>query len=248
MRHSFVNMEKPPVLLGMSPVSVEDALQTMALGLDQGAEGFCIQMEDLIPEQHNANSFKKIIDAAGGRPVYATDYRPKNRPFTEDELAKNALLLADCGADLVDVLGDLYDPQPFQMSYDPAAVEKQMHLVEKLHEKGVEVLMSAHVQQYRTTEQVMEIALAQQARGADVVKMVTKAENMDQQLENLRTQALLKQELKAGNLFLSNGECRLHRRVGPMLGACMYLCRLNHEVANQPTLASALAFRDNYPW
>lgn len=43
-------------------------------------------------------------------------------------------------------------------------------------------------------------------RGADISKIVTAAENMEQQIENLRITNLLKQELGIPFLFLSGGE------------------------------------------
>ena len=86
-------------------------------------------------------------------------------------------------------------------------------------------------------------------RGADIVKIVTGAETMEEQLENLRITYLLKKELNAPFLFLSGGECQLHRRMGPMLGCCMYLCSLNDEEEPkpvQPMLRKIKAIRDNW--
>ena len=35
-------------------------------------------------------------------------------------------------------------------------------------------------------------------------------------------------------LFLSGGMCEIHRRIGPMLGCCMYLCSLDDSVEPKP--------------
>ena len=67
-------------------------------------------------------------------------------------------------------------------------------------------------------------ALAQQARGADIAKIVTFANSEAEEMENLRITTLLKQELKIPFLFLSGGECHRHRRLGGILGNCMVLC------------------------
>lgn len=109
--------------------------------------------------------------------------------------------------------------------------------------------MSSHVLVFTPAERVLEIALAQQERGADIVKIVTGADTMEEQLENLRITNLLKKELKTPFLFLSGGECQLHRRIGPMLGCCMYLCSLDDEEEPkpvQPMLRKIKAIRDNW--
>ena len=109
--------------------------------------------------------------------------------------------------------------------------------------------MSSHTYAFRSAERVLEIALEQQKRGADIVKIVTGADSMEQQLENLRITELLKRELKIPFLFLSVGECRLHRRIGPMLGSCMWLCVQEHDELStpaQPLLRNVKAIRDNF--
>ena len=51
----------------------------------------------------------------------------------------------DCGATLCDVMGDMFDKQPDQMAVAEDAIQKQMQLIENLHDKGAEVLMSSLV-------------------------------------------------------------------------------------------------------
>ena len=109
--------------------------------------------------------------------------------------------------------------------------------------------MSSHVCRFISAEEVLDIALRQQSRGADIVKIVTGAETIEEQLENLRITALLKKELKVPFLFLSGGQCNIHRRIGPELGCCMYLCSLDDSVDPkpiQPMLRKVKAIRDNF--
>ena len=146
---------------------------------------------------------------------------------------------AECGAVLCDMMGDYYDPQPDEMTYQEEAVKKQKELIAKLHEKGAKVLMSSHIFKFMTAEKVLEIALEQQRRGADVCKIVAGAENMEQQLENLKIIHMLKEKLSIPFLFLSTGQCSLMRRIGGELGCCMYLCVYEHDqlaTAVQPRL------------
>ena len=108
--------------------------------------------------------------------------------------------------------------------------------------------MSSHVLKYITAEKVLDMAFEQKRRGADIIKIVTGADNMEQQLENLKTTELLKKELGAPFLFLSGGECSIHRRLGMKLGCCMCLCVYEHcasSTPTQPLLRIAKAIRDD---
>ena len=132
---------------------------------------------------------------------------------------------------------------------DQAAIDKQMKLIDRLHEKGAEVLMSSHVLQFTPAERVLEIALEHQRRGADICKIVTGAGTMEQQLENLKIIHLLKETLQIPFLFLSGGECHILRRIGGELGCCMYLCVYEHDefaTQAQPLLKNVKLIRDNF--
>ena len=108
--------------------------------------------------------------------------------------------------------------------------------------------MSSHVLKFTPAERVLEIALEHQKRGVDICKIVTGAENMAQQIENLRIITLLKEHLKIPFLFLSGGECHITRRIGGALGCCMYLCVHEHDALatpSQPLLRELKLIRDN---
>ena len=128
------------------------------------------------------------------------------------------------------------------------AIDKQMKYIDSLHEKGAKVLMSSHVLKFNSAERVLEIAFEQKRRGADVVKIVTGAETMEEQIENLRITTLLKKELGIPFLFLSGGECSIHRRLGMKLGCSMCLCVYEHysgSTPTQPLLKIAKKVRDD---
>ena len=107
--------------------------------------------------------------------------------------------------------------------------------------------MSSHILKFTPAERVLAVALEQKRRGADIIKIVTGADSMEQQIENLRITALLKKELGAPFLFLSGGECSLHRRLGMKLGCCMALCVYEHDAFStpaQPLLQTMKTIRD----
>ena len=178
-----------------------------------------------------------------------TYYRGKhNSGKTDEELAEGVVTLAESGAVLCDVMGDMFCKHPEELTDNEEAIRKQMALIDKLHGMGAQVLMSSHLYKYAPAQRVLEIAFEQKRRGADIIKIVTKADNMEQQIENLRITNLLKQELGAPFLFLSGGKCEIHRRLGLNLGCCMALCVYEHDVLStvgQPLLSTMKKLRDD---
>lgn len=244
---SFLSVRQPLTVI-LQCETPETAIGRIRNALWQGADAFGLQTERLKPEYQNPETYRRIFAQMNGKPVYATSYRKGfNAGKSDEELAKEILTLADCGAALCDVMGDLFCRDPEELTVDPEAVKKQKDLIGRLHEKGAEVLISSHLYKFAPAERVLEIAFEQKKRGADIVKIVTKAENMEQQIENLRITNLLKEQLGAPFLFLSGGECSLHRLLGLKLGCCTALCVVEHDVhstASQPLLSVMKAARD----
>lgn len=248
MRKSFFDNEKA-VLTVMVQADNPDRIKELAdKSTPEGAEAFGIQFEQMKPEYRNKETYKDLFSYTKDLPVYVTNYRGnKNEGKSDDVLAEELLELADCGADLCDVIGDLYDKQPDELAKDPSAVQKQIELIDRLHQKGAKVLISSHVYKFTPAERVLEIALEHQRRGADICKIVTGAETMEEQLENLKIINMLKEKLDIPFLFLCVDKCGLLRRVGGEIGNCMYLCVYEYdELATpaQPLLKDVKIIRD----
>ena len=236
MRPSFSECTKPPFTVMIQTRTPEEALSGIARAKRSGAEAIGLQICRWEPEYHTTQCYLQAMEAAGELPVYVTNYRyDRNEGRSDENLAEGLVELARCGAALCDVMGDLYAPCADQLTMEPAAIAGQQLLIRRLHDVGAQVLMSSHVMNFTPAERVVEMALEQQRRGADVVKIVTGAETMEEQLENLRITQLLKTTLSVPFLFLTGGECKLHRRLGPSLGCCMYLCVLEHDALATPT-------------
>lgn len=235
MKKTFLNRERPLLTVMLTTEDPEDAIATIQKANGQGADAYGIQIEHLLSRYHTPEAYQRLFAEMGHRPCYVTYYRSaKNQGKTDEELAQGLLTLAKSGAVLCDVMGDLFCRHPEELTDDPAAIQKQMDLVDKLHSLGAEVLMSSHLFKFVPAERVLEIAREQKRRGADIIKIVTHGNSMAQQIENLRITDLLKQELDAPFLFLSGGECSLHRRLGMKLGCCMALCVYEHNGLSTP--------------
>ena len=248
MSKTFLNHEKALLTVMLQCETPEVAIGRIRNTDCLGADAYGLQVESLKPEYRNSDTYKRLFAEMKERPCYVTNYRKKNGEVeTDDELAVGLLELAQSGATLVDVMGDLFCRHPEELTEDTEAIEKQMNLIQKIHASGAEVLMSSHILKFTPAERVLEVALEQKRRGADIIKIVTGAESMEQQIENLRITDLLKRELGAPFLFLSGGESSLHRKLGIKLGCCMALCVYEHDhlsTAPQPLLSTMKMIRD----
>lgn len=233
--NTFLNQDQPMLTVMLQCETPETAIGRIRNANQLGADAYGLQVESLKREYQTPETYQRILKEAQGRPIYATFYRgAQNSGRSDEELAKGILTLAENGMTLCDVMGDLFCKHPEELTEDPKAIQQQMALIERLHQMGAQVLMSSHLYKYAPAERVLEIAKEQKRRGADIIKIVTKAETMEQQIENLRITDLLKRELGAPFLFLSGGECTLHRRLGIKLGCCMALCVYEHDHLSTP--------------
>ena len=247
MKYDFFNYEKATLTVMVQADNPARIKELMDKAVPAGAEAFGIQFEQMLPEYRTPEVYRDLFSYAEGRPLYVTNYRDKqNSGKSDDELGNELVELAEYGADLCDVMGDYFDRQPDEVAVDENAIDKQIRLINRIHEKGAKVLMSSHIMKYTTAERVLEIALEHQRRGADISKIVVGADNRDQEIENLRIINLLKEKLDIPFLFLSSGECRILRRIGGEIGSCMYLCVYEHDsfsTLTQPLLSDVKLIR-----
>lgn len=248
MTKTFLNQNRPMLTVMLQCETPETAIGRIRNSNCLGADAYGLQVESLKPEYHNRDTYKRIFEEMGNKPCYVTNYRySHNSGLSDDQLANGLITLAESGATLCDIMGDMFCKHPEELTDNKEAIEKQMRLIDTLHEKGAEVLMSSHLFKFVPADRVLEIAFEQKRRGADIIKIVTSADNMEQQIENLRITNLLKQELGAPFLFLSVGENKIHRRLGITLGCCMSLCVYKHDAlstASQPLLSTMKTIRD----
>ena len=245
---TFLKYERPLLTCMVQAYDPARIKELIDASIPEGAEAIGMQFCNLRSEYRNRETYKELFSYSD-KPAYVTNYRSgKNSGKTDETLAEELLCLAESGATLCDVMGDYFDRQQGEFTTNEEAVKKQMELIDKLHEKGAEVLMSSHVCKFTPAEKVLEIALGHQSRGADICKIVTGAGNMEEQIENLRIINMLKENLKIPFLFLCGGECHILRRIGGELGCSMYLTVYEYdELATpvQPLLKNLKAIRDN---
>ncbi|MBQ9735840.1 MAG: type I 3-dehydroquinate dehydratase [Clostridia bacterium] len=244
---TFLHTQKP-MLVGMLRSTTKAELLAEIKSLRaQGADAYGFQLESMEPEMRTRESLAEVFAEMDDLPVYATNYMRANKEEkTWDELAEEMIMLAELGATIIDIPGDMFASAEFELTYDKEAIAKQKALIDRLHAMGKEVLISSHALAPFTSEAVLTFAREHVARGADVSKIVTVANTEAEEDEAFRSLALLKQT-GIPFLYLVVGERqRKHRVFGPVLGCSLYLCTEHKEEVAQPPIAEAKAILDYY--
>lgn len=229
----------------LKETTIEGLLKEIKDALKVGTDAFGFQMETITREFRAPEYLNQLFSAMQGKPCYITDYlrfNDNNSDRTDDELTQELLVGVDCGAKLVDIRGDLFDPNDIELTENPQAVAKQKAVIDEIHKRGGEVLMSSHLMRFADKDEVLKIALAQQERGADIAKIVTSADSEEELIQNFEILLELKRTLKIEFLFLCNGtHCKIHRLLGPTISGGMYLSVLDTSTNNssQPKMSEA---------
>ena len=247
---SFLNQNQPLNTCMIMNKTAREAVITCRNAVYDGCDAFGIQIDRLLREERTEEKLGSIYKAMGNRPIYITNYRKGQTELSDEQLAEDLLTYLSWGATLADVMGDYFCPSKDEITYDEVAVAKQKALIDRIHAMGKEVLMSSHTHRFMTAEEVLELAKAHQARGADISKIVAMGNTEAEEMENLRITTLLKQELDIPFLFLSGGShCKIHRTIGPMLGCNMWLTTQKHDehsVGAQPVCRAIRTIADNF--
>ncbi len=233
-----------PVLAGVvRKKTVKAAIAEINNCRYDGAEMIDLHMSCL--ENPDFESLKEII-ASSRLPILALNYNNytdwSQRGYSEEERAELFLLAVDAGADGIDIQGYTFDEKskngffgedkysftkgnPKEIVTDKATISKQCELIERVHEKGAEVLLSCHPAVVMNSAQIVELALFMEKRNPDIIKLVTMAENDDDLIESFKAMRMLKKEVKTPVSLHTNGyDTSLSRVINPLLGGHMIFC------------------------
>ncbi len=227
MKPTFLKYENPLATLMVLEPTPNEAIKVIEEGHKNGADAFGIQLEHLKREYRNLEDLKRIFSSCKGKPIYITSYRNHESTGLSDQECMDYLLLGcKAGATLCDIMADMFDPQPNEITYNQTAINKQIEIARKIKELGGEVLFSTHTHKFFETNEILKIANSQKERGADIVKIVSVADNEEQLAVSYENIKKLKLTLnQTPFLYLVNG--KMHKPIrenGPNLGVCMYLC------------------------
>ncbi|MFQ9800808.1 MAG: hypothetical protein ACLR23_19850 [Clostridia bacterium] len=125
MKKTFLNHSNPMLTVMLQCKTPETAIGRIRNANCLGADAYGLQVETLMPEFQNPDTYKKIFTEMQGRPCYVTNYRYAfNQNLTDDELADGIISLAENGATLCDVMGDLFCKHPEELTDNDEAIYK----------------------------------------------------------------------------------------------------------------------------
>lgn len=244
----FAAKQKPLMTAMVAAHTVEQARSIMTNAIWNGAEAFYIQLELLQQEDRCFEKLHSLFEGAEGHPILITAYRGGPVNMSEEERAELLLLGLESGANVCDVMGDLYAPVLHQLTEEAEALEKQAALISHIHQQGGKVLISTHLPEYVSPEKVLKIAVEQERRGADILKIVNQCNTESELQGNLEAIFALKSGVHKPFLLLTSGRTgRFLRLAGPALGVCMYLTVDQFtclDFPQQPKLTKAAILRD----
>lgn len=238
------------IMSGQTPESL--IAQSRSAEFD-GADAIAIDLCDLLPEFRNRESLERVINAVN-LPFMFYFYRNDRHKVANDDESRQVLLLdtAKAGGAMIDVMGDLYDPSPNEITRNPEAIEKQKQLISKIHDLGAQVVMSSHPNKAMSAEAILEQLRSFEQRGVDVVKIVTVADTDEEFAETVRATMLLHRELKTPFIHLCNGKFgRIHRYLGLKLGVSITFAVDRYEEGasfTQPSVRSMKTVAASIPW
>lgn len=247
MKKSFLACKKPLLTVMLKQTTEKGVFDEVKKALIHGADAFGLQSEQA-PIFHQEDALMHLLNAIEDKPLYITNYKHHiNEDVSYEEIAEKLLWFADRSITLCDVMGDFYCKDKEELTFEPDAVKKQINLIDKIHQKGAEVIMSSHINKFKTADEVLAVALEHQRRGADISKIVTAGDSNEEEIENLRITNYVSQKLDIPLLYLSGGtHCKIHRNIGILLGSCMSLCVCDNSNLNtvQPFVGYQKAIRD----
>ena len=246
MRKSFASLPAPvyaAVIREKTPVQAICAIKNAEMN---GATAFDLHLSCLEEQYRTVAHIKTIVDCTT-KPILGLNYNITvdrgGYTCSEDERIALLMMEVEAGISAVDFQGYTYDlaskdgyvgeksysftaNNPKEVVTDERIIEKQKRLIDEVHTKGAEVLLSCHPNVFMPKTQVVELAQYLQERNPDIIKIVTVCNTDEEMIESFDTMLALKKEIKNAKIhFHCNGKTgKLTRIINPLLGAYMTFC------------------------
>lgn len=243
MTQKLSELAAPAIAGVVRETSVRAAIAEIKNCIYDGATMIDLHMSCLA--NSDVDSLKKIVNSSR-LPILALNYNNtftmEKAGLTEEERIDSFLRAVEAGVAGIDMQGYTFDPpsksgfcgedkysftkgNPKEVVTDEKIISKQCDLIERVHAKGAEVLLSCHPGIPMKAEQVVDLALFLEQRNPDIIKIVTKASSEDDLAESIRTMLLLKKEIKTPIAYHANGSAgMLSRIINPLLGGQIAFC------------------------
>lgn len=252
MRPSFLRLKSPYLAAIIEAPTPEATIASILRCEHDGAEAFAVSLAGWECAKLTLDELTRVFHCSG-RPMMPLCYRSGSLSadrLDDDARAELLLLTVDAGAAACDIMGDMYDPAPRERTRNPQAIERQKRLIDRVHAKGAEVLMSSHApNEFLRGEEILEHLSDFVSRGTDIPKIVVRADSEDELIEAVRTTVLLRRELHVPFVHLCVGKhARLQRYIAPSLGAALTFGLEASVQGPQPLVRAARTVLDELNW
>lgn len=248
MKPSFFNRSEPAITFLTHGSTIAEICKGIETAYASGADAMAVELFDLPPQERTIDNYKAIM-AAAPLPCMFILYR-NDQWLKDDDDARQKFLLdaVDAGAEVVDVMGDLFQPSKFELATDPGAIAKQKALINEIHARGGKVVMSSHMPEFRTPDEILAHLQAQSERGADILKIVSGCNSEEELNSQIAATMMLNRTLTKPFIHLSGGSwSRLHRFLSPKLGSVIAFAK-NTEGELQPSVRAYRGLFANMQW
>jgi 3-dehydroquinate dehydratase len=247
----FTELPRPFIMGVISDGDVDHCVRTIKLSEFDGADGFQLELHNFKDHPPSKAQMKEVI-CSTLKPVWTTNRRRgTGKTTSEEERIKLELDSLDAGAACIDMEMDAFDPWttwdesrkekewrhlhdipvdtkefPHECSFDEEAIRRQKEVIEQVHAAGAEVLLSCHLLIRARTEGILKIGKELEDRGADLVKIVVRNDDLYDLCDTLRANVLLKEKMRVPFKLMSQGEpSKLGRVLFPMFGSAWAFCQ-----------------------
>lgn len=230
-KNKLTTLERPFICATIWEDSKDDVMLAIRESELMGADAFDLELLSLY-KKLTTEDIKDILSTTS-KPIYTTLRRrdPWGRKFegSEEERINFQIKVFEMGSIGFDMEADTFAPSTTQMEWteNGEAIKKQIKIVEEVHASDGEIIMSCHkFDSMIPQELAVRMGRGMESRGADIAKIVGRAQTYDDLIETLKTILLLKKELKIPFVHVSMGEYgKLSRIFGAMLGSCLVFCQ-----------------------
>ena len=219
MRKSFVNNPKPILAAVIRERTPREAIAEIKNYALHGAHGADLHLSCLEEQYRNVESISEIVKQSP-LPILGLNYNQNPdwtvTETTEEERIGLLMMSIEAGAAGIDMQGYTFDRpshfafnedfahldysfiknKPREVVLDPKIIEKQCELIEQIHFKGAEVLLSNHLLIPMKTEELVDFCLFIEQRKPDMIKIVTVCNTEEEMLECFKAMATIKKEIK----------------------------------------------------
>ena len=246
MKKSFASLTAPvyaAVIREKTPTNAICAIKNAEIN---GATAFDLHLSCLEQEYRTVDNIRNIVECTS-KPMLGLNYNitvdKGGYACSEEDRIALLLMAVDAGISAVDFQGYTYDllskdnfvgediysftkNNPKEIVTDEKIIKKQKALIDKVHKKGAEVLLSCHPNVFLNKTQVVDLAKFMEERNPDIIKIITVCNTEEEMVQAFETMVALKNEIKSAKIhFHCTGKTgKLTRIVNPLLGAYMTFC------------------------